>query len=190
MKWITTLYIYIYSTITLKMGMAKLNIWVSAVGDPCKASDKTWYINIYNCDGYILEWCKKRYSVIPAECGHVEVELPPGKYVINAVWGYWIDAHDVIHGNHFTHNAIVHAICEKTTCVTLFTPKAHICGTIFMLAMADLVRQDLIPKLAVNNLEKAMGEVLRHLPEPPKLFELDALKDINKVAKRRIKTES
>jgi len=172
-----------------KMGMAKLNIWVSEVGDPCKMSSRTWYVNIYNCDGYILEWCQKRYSVLPAKCGHLEVELPPGKYLINAVWGYWIDEKDVIHGNHFTHNAIVHAICEKTKCVTLFTPKAHVCGIIFRLALKDLVKQDLIPRAVVKNFDKALEEVLRHIPEPIKPFELGVLKDIENIAKKGKRAE-
>lgn len=163
------------------MGTAKLNIWVSEVGDPCKISNKTWYINIYRCDGHILEWCDKRYIILPAKCGHLEVEVPPGVYVINAVWGYWVDPHDVIHGNHFTHNAIVHAVCEKTVCVTLFTPHAHICGVIYMLAGMDLAKQEQIPKELAENIRKIVERVNRIVPAPPKPFELEV---VNEIAKR------
>jgi hypothetical protein len=167
------------------MGLAKLNVWISKVGNPCEVSDRTWYVNIYNCEGNILEWCKRRFVVLKAPCGHLEVEVPPGCYVINAVWGYWIDAKDVLHGNHFTHNAIVQATCDKTTCVRLFTPKAHSCGVIFRLAVMDLVRQDLVPRAVANRLNVAMDETLKYTPEPVKKFELGILRELKEVAKEQ-----
>jgi hypothetical protein len=167
------------------MGLAKLNVWISKVGDPCEISDKTWYVNIYKCDGDILEWCNKRYIVLKAPCGHLEVELPPGCYIINAVWGYWIDSKDVLHGNHFTHNAIVQATCDKTTCTRLFTPKAHVCGVIFRLAVMDLVRQDLVPRTVAKRLNEAMEETLKYTPEPAKKFELGILRELKEVAKEQ-----
>jgi hypothetical protein len=35
-----------------------------------------WYVTIYNCDGKPLEGCGKKYVVLPAKCGHLEVEVP------------------------------------------------------------------------------------------------------------------
>src|SRR3990170_8539098 len=113
------------------MGFAKLNVWITELGTACKIDKRTWYVNIYTCDGRILEWCSRRYAALPAKCGHLEVEVPPGCYLVNAVWGYWTDPQGVIHGNHFTHNAVIQACCDETTCATLFAPVNHTCGIIF-----------------------------------------------------------
>jgi len=167
------------------MGLAKLNVWVSKVGDPCKVSNKTWYVNIYDCSGEILEWCDRKYAVIKAPCGHVEVELPPGCYIVNAVWGYWIDANDVLHGNHFAHNTIVQVECDKVKCIKLFTPKAHVCGVIFRLAVADLVRQDVVPRNVAEKLNEALDETLKYIPRPAKKFELGVLKELKEMEKEQ-----
>jgi hypothetical protein len=69
------------------MSTSKLNVWVSELDEPCRISNRTWYVTIYTCDGKPLEWCGKRYVVLPARCGHLEVEVPPGCYTISAVCG-------------------------------------------------------------------------------------------------------
>lgn len=89
------------------MGMAKLNIFVSGIDDPCGLDDRTWYVTIYDCDGNVLEWCGKRYVVLRAECGHLEVEVPPGCYYIKAVWNFTVVKPGFIYRvNHFTDAAI------------------------------------------------------------------------------------
>lgn len=171
------------------MGFAKLNIWITEPGNPCKIDKRTWFINVYNCDGRILEWCGKRYVVQEAKHGHLELEVPPGCYIINAVWGYWIDPKGVIHGNHFTHNAVVQACCEKTTCVTIFTPTDHQCGVIFRLAVMDLVKQDLMPREVAVKLNDALKEALKYMPRPPKEFELGILKELKDIVKKEERPE-
>jgi len=168
------------------MGFAKLNIWITELGNPCKIDKRTWYVNIYTCDGRILEWCGKRYIVQEAKCGHLETEVPPGCYVVNAVWGYWIDSQGLIHGNHFTHNAIVQACCGEMSCVALFTPVNHICGIVFHLAVKDLLMQNLIPKDAAQRLNVAMTEVLKYMPKPVNEFELGILEELDELAKKRV----
>jgi hypothetical protein len=171
------------------MGFSKLNIWITELGKACKIDKRTWYVNIYTCDGSILEWCGKRYSVLPARCGHLEIDVPPGCYLINAVWGYWTDPKGVIHGNHFTHNAVVQACCSETSCVTLFTPVNHICGVIFQLAVKDLAMQELVPKEVVQRFNVAIAEVLKYMPKPIHEFELGILEELDAQAKKPVLTE-
>ena len=72
------------------MGYGKLNIWVRYEPEitwSCRVDDKNeWYVTIKDCTGRIVERCGKPMSWIgPTECGHLEVEVPPGCYVISAI---------------------------------------------------------------------------------------------------------
>ena len=60
------LFLFSYTLITedTTMGLSKLNIFVSEIGDPCCISNDTWYISIFKCDGTVLDWCGHRYLVI------------------------------------------------------------------------------------------------------------------------------
>ncbi|MCC6538242.1 MAG: hypothetical protein IT162_11865 [Bryobacterales bacterium] len=165
------------------MGMAKLNIWVSAIDDPCSIDNRTWYVTIYNCDGKPLEWCGRRYVVMPARCGHLEVEVPPGCYRINAVWSFSVGAGGVLYVNHFTDSAVVQACCDGHTCVTLFNPSIHRCGTIFLRAVQDVVMQQGLNAEIARPVEQAVGRLLAAVPRPLKGFELDHLDEIEKLVR-------
>lgn len=156
------------------MGMSKLNIFVSGVDDPCSIDDRTWYVTIFDCDGRVLTWCGRRFVVMPARCGHLEVEVPPGCYYIKAVWGFTVVRPGLVYRvNHFTDAAIVQACCEKTTCVKLFNPSAHRCGFIYVRALHDLARQDAVDRDAVAQVEEGVNAINAELGRPRKLFELD-----------------
>lgn len=169
--------------------MSKLNIWVSDTDDPCRISDRTWYVTIFDCNGEVLQWCKKKYVVMPAPCGHLEVEVPPGCYYIKAVWSFWLTPGPSIiyRVNHFTDAAIVQACCEQHVCVKLFNPGIHRCGTIVVRAIKDLVRQKAIKPEQANQVEKAMNEALAMIEKPKKAFEL-AISD--EEIERLVKVES
>lgn len=156
------------------MGLAKLNIWVSDTDDPCKVSNRTWYITIFDCDGNVLQWCDKKYVVMPAKCGYLEVEVPPGCYYIKAVWSFWLSpgAGIIYRVNHFTDAAIVQACCDQTACVKLFNPSIHRCGNIVVRALNDLVRQKAIKADQVKQVETALAAALEKIEKPAKLFEL------------------
>jgi hypothetical protein len=156
------------------MGMSKLNIWVSGTDDPCTISDRTWFVTIFDCDGNVLQWCGKKYVVLPAKCGHLEVEVPPGCYYIKAVWSFWLSPGPgiIYRVNHFTDAAIVQACCEAHVCVKLFNPSIHRCGTIIVRALKDLVLQKAINQDQVAAVEKAMNEALAKIEKPRKAFEL------------------
>lgn len=164
------------------MGMAKLNVWISGMDDPCSVDNRTWYVTIYNCDGDVLDWCGKKYVVLPARCGHLEVMVPPGCYYIKAVWSFSVFG-GIYHVNHFTDAAIVTACCEQTVCVKLFNPSVHRCGTIVVRAIRNLVKQKAVkPELARQH-ELALEAALANIPRPMKGFELDHLDEIEKMVR-------
>ena len=164
------------------MGLSKLNIWVSGMDDPCSVSDRTWYVTIYDCDGNVLQWCGRRYVVMPARCGHLEVEVPPGCYYIKAVWGFGVVVPGLVYRvNHFTDAAIVQACCHQTVCVKLFNPSVHRCGYIYVKALQDLVKQKGIRPAVARQAQEALNAVLQELPRPVKEFELGHEDEIEKL---------
>ncbi|UCG26031.1 MAG: hypothetical protein JSW55_08625 [Chloroflexota bacterium] len=167
------------------MGMAKLNIFVSGIDDPCGLDERTWYVNIYECCGNVLRWCNRVYAVIPAPCGHLEIEVPPGCYYINAVWGFTVVGPGVYQANHFTHSAIVTASCEETACVKLFNPSAHRCGRIYVQALRDLVAQDAIAPELAGQVEEAVAAINQQLGQPVRLFELGHEDEIERLVKKQ-----
>ncbi len=150
--------------------------------DPCGVDSRTWYVTIYDCDGRVLEWCGRRYVVIPARCGHAEIEVPPGCYRVNAVWSFRF-AGGIFHVNHFTDSAIVQAGCEQHVCVKLFNPSIHRCGVIFLRAVHDLLEQKGIKAEIAQGVERAVKGLLEFVPRPVKGFELDHLDEIEKLVR-------
>lgn len=176
------------------MGMAKLNVFVSRMDDPCGVDDRTWYVTIYDCDGNVLEYCGRRYVVLPAPCGHLEVEVPPGCYYVKAVWGFTVVTPGKVYRvNHFTDAGIVQACCEQTACIKLFNPSVHRCGFIYVKALQDLVQQQAIDGGAVERVAGAVQELDARLQEklgpPAKPFELGNYEEIERLVRERAKQE-
>ena len=166
------------------MGLSKLNIWVSDTDDPCSISPRTWYVTIYDCNGQVFEWCGRRYVVMPARCGHLEVDIPPGCYYIKAVWSFRFIG-GIYYVNHFTDAAIVQVCCEQHVCVKLFNPSIHRCGTIILRAVRDLVVQRALKTDVAKKHETTMNEVLKDVPIPKKMFELGHLDEIEKLVREQ-----
>jgi hypothetical protein len=113
------------------MSLATLNVWVTAIGDPCHIGDTIqWFVHIVDCEGNPLTWCGKSYRDLPTECGHLEVQIPPGCYAVFASEDPAGEGFGEF-GNHLTHIQIVRANCCDHVCVTLFSPSAHLCGAWF-----------------------------------------------------------
>ncbi len=161
------------------MSFADLNVFVTALDDPCKISGRTWYINIYNCDGSILRYCGREYAVIRAPCGHRHIRVPPGCYRINAVWSFAL-GNGFYYVNHFTDSAVVQACCDRHQCVTLFNPHIHRCGRIYLAALQDAVLQDALPKELAQEAQRANEAVLELLPKPFRGGEVDMLDEIER----------
>lgn len=166
------------------MSTAKLNIWISELDDPCKVSNRIWYVTIYNCDGKPLEWCNRRYTIMPAKCGHLEVEVPPGCYRINALWSGIIPGQcgmSFFPIHRFTDSAVVQACCGGETCITLFSASARRSGIIFARTIRNLMKQNVIKPELAKRAESVLEEVTKALPEPLSDFELGHLDEIDKL---------
>jgi hypothetical protein len=149
------------------MTTATLNVWITGFGDPCHIEDKeTWFVHITDCEGKPLEWCGKQFTFIPAGCGHLEVEIPPGCYTVFA--GHSAQGQGIPpFGNRLTHVQVVRANCGDHVCVTLFSPSLWYCGTWFAHAVATqiegLQNAKIEPKLA-HEAVRAVNALLKMLP--------------------------
>jgi hypothetical protein len=162
------------------MGLGKVNVFISELDHGCKVDSRTWYVTIYDCDGRVFEWCGRRYAVLPAPCGHLEVALPPGCYTLVAVWSFATTPGGVIYGNHFTDHGVVHVCCDQTACVTLFTPAAHRCGVLFDVALRVLQQRPDggPPPELVRRAHDTIQELLTYLPRPAHPMELGHLDEL------------
>ncbi len=168
------------------MGLSTLNVFVSGIDDPCSVDNRTWYITIYNCDGSVLDWCGKRYVVMKAPCGHLEVKVPPGCYYVKAVWGFTVVLPGLVYrANHFTDAGIVTLCCDQHACVKLFNPSAHRCGYIYVRALRDLVAQKAIGGDLAGNVEAAVDEINQQIGRPAQMFELGHEEEIRKLVDKQ-----
>jgi hypothetical protein len=164
-----------------KMGLAKLNIWVSEVADPCGTWSGTGAMTILDCKG-ILAWpCGRylnpdgkwqavpngNYRNLPFRCGHLEVELPPGCYWVIAgnitpIGGY-------IHLNYTTHVGIVEVGCNQDACVKLFNPSVRLCWNWFNAGLRVLAanKKTGIDAKQVEAVQRAVETLLKDAPRLP-----------------------
>jgi hypothetical protein len=153
------------------MGLAKLQIWINSEGDPCKISERDehdnspWVVAIWHCDGDLLEWCGKKYYNMVAKCGHLEVDVPPGCYVIRAADGMSISKDGQVVGNHWSDHAVVTACCDENTCITLFAPSAHSCGIGFLAVLDRLIIAKKIPADIGKEAVQALNKILEKIPK-------------------------
>lgn len=162
------------------MSTAKLNIWITKTGDPCRIATTKHFVYVLHCNGDILEWCKDgkpfKYVGIPTVCGHLELEIPPGCYIVGAV--VWprppekgLSGQEL--GNVLTHIGIVRANCGDHVCVTLFEPSLHVCGTWLGAAINTHVAGGggpaLPPELiaTMKKAKAAVDEMLKAIPPDP-----------------------
>jgi hypothetical protein len=164
------------------MSTAKLNVWITRRADACHIDDhEQYYVHIVDCHGNPLVWCKKNYTFLPAKCGHLEIEIPPGCYTVFASHTKETpkDPRFQPFGNLLTHVQVVRANCGDHVCVTLFAPGLHYCGTWFKLAVeaqiAIFEANNIDAKLARNAAE-AVGAFLGKLE--PETYNLNVVKII------------
>lgn len=152
------------------MSTANLNVWITGFSDPCHINDKDpWFVHITDCEGKVLEWCGRKFSFIPAKCGHLEIDIPPGCYTVFA--GHSPQGQGVPpFGNRLTHVQVVRANCGDHVCVTLFSPTLWFCGSWFAHAvatqLAGLEKARVDPKLATAAVQ-AVRALLDKLPIDP-----------------------
>lgn len=152
------------------MSTANLNIWITRFGDACHMEDKEpYFVHIVDCSGRPLKYCGKNYTFLPAKCGHLEVDVPPGCYSVFA--GHTAPNPSVPpFGNRLTHVAVVRVNCGDHACVTLFAPALSHCGTWFAHAvntqLAGLAQANVDRKLLTNALEAVNALVAKLPPDP------------------------
>jgi hypothetical protein len=144
------------------VGMGRLNVWIHDRESPCKISDETWFVNITYCSGEILEWCGKRFGFLEAKCGHLEVEIPPGCYIVYALQLFWLPRFKFPLFLE-THFAIVMVECDAAACVHLYYPTLrHITrqiGNAGNILAAEGRAEGLAKRVA-----EVAGSFLEHLP--------------------------
>ena len=153
------------------MSTAKLNVWVTKVGDPCKIDmEHQWFVHVLHCDGELLNWCGRVYTNLPTKCGHLEIEIPPGCYMVCATWSPG-PAGVIVPtslGNHISHLVSVRANCGDDVCVTLFPPTFHWCGIWWLIALRENLALNLFPPEAGNAAKAAVEAaqtLLNQLPQ-------------------------
>ena len=146
------------------MGVARLNIWIHDIEDPCRISDKTWYVVVTDCQNRVVKWCGRRYADLPAKCGHRELKLPPGCYVVWAALNVFDIPGGGVQGNYVTHFAFANVDCHETACIHLYAPRFKSCWQTLRLATEIIAERQGFPELGnglAGALEDAPGD--RHL---------------------------
>jgi hypothetical protein len=162
------------------MGTANLQVWITQRGDPCRIATTEHFVYVLECcTGKPLRWCDRVYSGLRTKCGHLELEIPPGCYIVGAVES---TAGIPPLGNCLTHIAMVRVNCGDHACVTLFDPSLHLCGTWLGAAINTYVAgrgggpalpRDVIGVL--QNAGKAVEAMLKAIPEDPLSAQTNAL---------------
>jgi hypothetical protein len=157
------------------MGMAKLNVWLSESENPCKISDRTHFVSIFTCDGRLLEYAGRKYFLIKADHGHLEVDVPPGCY-------YLLGASKECE-NAYTDAAIVRVGCGETACVTLWLGTLSRCLRRLNAALRLPRTRERLGELVVPA-QAAINSILSRLPIPVREFELAHLDETEKFVLR------
>lgn len=164
------------------MSTAKLNVWITRFADACHIEDKEkWYVHITDCTGKPLVWCNTTYTFLEANCGHLEIDIPPGCYTVFASHTARKDVKVQPFGNRLTHVQVVRANCGDHVCVTLFSPGMSSCGTWFALAVktqyAALEQANVDLTLARAAVTAVEAFVAKLEPEP---YALNVLKAVER----------
>jgi len=97
------------------------------------------------------------YDSVPTLDGHVEIEVPPGCYVLCGTMHTWFKDGELI-GNWATDHAIVQACCGEDVCATLLAPTAWHCSIVLF----DFV----VPMLVKNKILTAeQGRAIAQVKE-------------------------
>ncbi len=153
------------------MGMGRINVWITGEGDPCGVSEHPfdnptpWQVAVWECSGRLLQWCGRTYFGIPARCGHAEIEVPPGRYIVRAA----IAMREGFLGNDWTDHGIVTVGCDESACLTLYAPSAHTCGLGYIRVIGSLMEIGAIDRGIGERAVATLREVVAQLP--PTSFE-------------------
>ena len=182
------------------MSTAKLNIWITNLGDPCTIANDigagipyAWSVAVLHCDGRVLNWSEGRYRLhaddkwtpiprhtpsggtpgwwyeqVPTRDGHVEIEVPPGCYVVRGSMHTWF-VNGVLHGNWATDHGIVQVCCGDDACVKLYASSFQPCDAIMLRVLSLLVRYKAVGEAEGAAAIRALNALLK--PEALSPFE-------------------
>jgi hypothetical protein len=164
------------------MGLARINVWISDVADPCGTFKGSGQMTVLDCKG-VLEWPCGRfldpagkwvpvpngvYHDLPFRCGHLEVEVPPGCYWVTA--GYvGPPVGGIVHFNGTTHVGIVEVGCDQTACVKLYNPTLRLCWDWFRAGLHALAgaQGTGLTAAQAREVEDTVEGVLKEVPTLP-----------------------
>jgi len=149
------------------MGTARLDVWVSELGDGCRIHPtRLWYVHVLQCDGSLLVHGDTTFTNQVTTNGHVALDVPPGQYLVVATWSKGNGTAEHL-GNHLTHMQIVRVNCGDSACVYLYAPTLHLCGHHFLKAIQEqMANAALDPKVAGNAIQ-AVERLLRTIEPDP-----------------------
>ncbi len=190
------------------MSTAILNVWITNLGDPGTIANDPglphpWVVAVSHCDGRVVNWSEGRYRFrhdlpwipivshtppggaagwwydsIPTHDGHVEIELPPGSYVVRATMHSWF-LHGHLYGNWATERAIVHACCGADVCTTLYAPSAIACCVpLFEFVLPLLLKQEIVKRGDAARTIEAMRAIFR--PEAGSSYEQEEFETLRR----------
>jgi len=190
------------------MTTSLLNVWITNLGDPCTIANDPglphpWVVAVSHCDGRVLNWSEARfrfhrddpwtkvpnhtppggvagwwYDSIPTRDGHVEIEVPPGCYVVRATMHSWF-VNGLLYGNWATERAIIQACCGDDICATLYAPSAIACSVpLFQFVLPLLRKHRIFTADQADNAIKAMEAVFR--PEAGSSYERAELENLRR----------
>jgi hypothetical protein len=183
------------------MSTATLNVWITNIGDPCTiVNAHPWVVVVQHCDGRVLNWSEGRYrhhredewipipphtpqdgtkgwwyESIPTHDGHVQIEVPPGCYVLVASQHVWF-SNGVLWGNWKTDHAIVQAGCGQDVCATLYAPSTKACWEPLHFVIQLLMRHQIIGREEGEQAIEAMRAVFDRQPSRFERNELETLR--------------
>lgn len=116
------------------------------------------------------------YDNVPTLDGHVEIDVPPGCYVLRGSMHTWF-THGVLYGNWATDRAIVQACCGEEVCPTLYAPSAAACWVPFFDFVIPLLSRHkiLVPEVA-RALEAVKGSIKAEAASPFERAEFENLR--------------
>jgi hypothetical protein len=185
------------STSVLNVWITNLGDPCSIANDLGGGIPYAWSVNVAGCGG-LLNWSEGRYrhhkedpwtglperqgpggvvghwyEDIPTLDGHVEIEVPPGTYVIRGSMHTWF-VNGVLYGNWATDRAVVYACCGEDVCATLYASSFQPCSIlIFEFVIPLLLRQGVLGKAKAEQVIRAMKTL--HEPKEVSQFEQQEL---------------
>ncbi len=174
------------SAATLNIWITNLGDPCTVANDTHSGLPHAWVVAISHCDGRVVDWSEGRYrfhrddpwtpipyhtpaggtpgwwyEMIPTRDGHVEVELPPGSYVVRGTMHSWF-INRLLYGNWATERAVVHLGCGQAGCATLYAPSAPACWILlFEFVLPLLVRHRILDREPAAKVAEALRSTLK-----------------------------